>query len=98
MKYVFTGEEPVIIPNTLDGPRVLDPGDTVSMPDDDYSLDDNPRFKAARGYKARRNPENVAAEEAAAGRPSEPEPTPEPDSTPDPTLQDQPVTGDAPPA
>jgi hypothetical protein len=40
--YEWRGEAEVVVPFTLDGPRVCDTGDTVTVADDDDSFVDHP--------------------------------------------------------
>jgi hypothetical protein len=44
--YTYLGEAEVLVPFTLDGPKVVEHGDTVQLADDDESFDGHPLWAA----------------------------------------------------
>jgi hypothetical protein len=45
--YEYIGEVENLVPFTLDGPRVVEAGDTIRVGDDDTSFDEHPLWRAA---------------------------------------------------
>lgn len=77
--YEYIGEGELVMPFTLDGPRVIEKGDSVNVPDDDESFKDHPLFVKVG------SPAPTPAPTPA------PAPVPEPASEPDPAAEPDPA-------
>lgn len=78
-QYTYIGEPDLVVPNTLDGPRVISTGDVVSLPDDE-SLDGRPDFEPVAAEPPAGAPVAPSRAKKDTGSPA---PAPDPVTAPD---------------